>query len=161
MHDGVKAQLADWYTRHADRLFVVADVGAFNLNGSVSDVIPGAVGFDIMPGPGVDEVLLPGRIPWWHRGRFHGVASISAMQFCPYRQLFKAELVDLLEPGGLVFLSMCRPQCNDIHNSSGAFGWRDSVRLSASDLCQLLAPEFTVDRCETVCNDIIYEGHLA
>jgi hypothetical protein len=117
----------------------VADVGAYNLNGSVKEVLPHAIGFDLVPGPGVDVVVPLGSIPAEHRNRYDLVTSISSFQFCPYPREYKNELLELLKPNGLLFLTMCAASCTTKHTTVPPY--EDCLRMTIEELTALMGPE--------------------
>ncbi len=167
MHDSVYNALVDWWELHRERIgpLPVAEVGSRILNGLVRRGLGGAnvTGFDVVAGPGVDVVLehsLPSPvIPLDFRHKFEAVVSVSSFQFCPDSELYKGELVDLIKPGGLLFLTMCRSHCKHTHTTSpNPWGWTDEFRLEPAELVALLAPEFTTHQIRLTSHDIIYEG---
>ena len=140
MHDAVKRAVAEFIAGIGGAEGkAVADLGARDLNGSVKDVVPGAVGFDLAAGPGVDVVIELGCIPEEHRGRYDIVTSVSSFQFCPHPECYKSEITALLKPGGRLFLSMCAPSCGTRHTTVPP--WDDCFRMSLTELKDLLAPE--------------------
>jgi len=165
MHDSVKAALAKWYGDRAWRLSAkrIADLGAYNLNGSVQDVIDHAEGIDILAGPGVHHVIEPGRIPAELRGKFVAVVAVSSFQFSCHADEFRGECKDLLEPGGLLFLTMS-PKGNTMHSTSpNSYGYTDGIRMSPMELCQFFDPCFrlldlTRSHVESSGGDLIYTG---
>lgn len=161
MHEPVRQALRDWVVRTggvAGKL--VADLGAFNINGSVKEVIPGAVGFDLVAGPGVDVVIQLGVIPGRHLNRYDIVTCISSFQFCPHPHDYRREIAGLLKQGGLLFLTMCGPGCRCRHTTVPPF--EDSFRVGIEELAGLLRPEIgMLEACIRVTDqhpDMIFVG---
>ena len=69
MHDQVRSELVNWYYENLELInkVKVADLGANNINGSVSETISHVVGFDIVINDNVDVVIVPGIIPDEHK----------------------------------------------------------------------------------------------
>ena len=145
MHDTVRNALSGWLESigGAEDL-AVADLGARNLNGSVKSVVPHARGFDLSAGPGVDVVIEAGRVPQEHRGRYDLVTSVSSFQFFPRPHEYKAEITQLLKPGGVLFLTMCAPSCVTEHTTTPPYD--DCLRLSVLELTELMRPEIEVQQ---------------
>ncbi|MBI4026387.1 MAG: class I SAM-dependent methyltransferase [Verrucomicrobia bacterium] len=165
MNDIAKTQLQEWHGRHRDRFKTVADLGAYNINGAVKEVIPEAIGFDISPGPGVDVVIAPGIIPELWRHRFDLVTSIGSFQCCNVPDLYKSEILDLLavKPNGVLFLAMCGARCRTLHSTSpNVYGYHDNVRMTRDGLIAFFAPEFKCIECrefpEQPNDDLMYIG---
>ena len=132
MHASVRQKLTEFIDNEPDIwISEVADVGSFNINGGVIDILPDVVGFDLLPGRGVDVVLEePGVIPVEHKERYSYVTAISCFQFCRYPALIVQEIGTLLAPGGSFIVTMCGEQCQQTHSTSGAWGWGDEWRMS-------------------------------
>ena len=98
MHSAVKIELIKWYLSNKEYLdaTTVADIGAYNINGSVKEVINNSIGFDIFDGDGVDVVIHPGTIPDEHKFKYGAVTTVSSFQFCPDSELYKKQILDLL-----------------------------------------------------------------
>lgn len=114
MHKLVADELRMWlaYQPHAK----LADLGALNLNGAVKDLVPEAVGFDLLPGPGVDVVIGSGAIPAEHVGKYDAVTAVGVLGNANLADLAN-EILELLKPdGGAFFLATCSPHC-DCHHS--------------------------------------------
>ena len=147
MHDNVKYRLEDWYK--SNRISIdsskIADVGAYNINGSTKNIISHAIGFDIYDGEGVDVVIEPGIIPEEHIGKYNFVTSISSFQFCPEPNLYKKQITDLLCDGGFLFLSMCSDKCEKGHTSSpNIYNYGDEVRMSLTEIQNFFEEDFTI-----------------
>ena len=140
MHASIAAELRCWAKELGlDSANVkIADVGSYNLNGAVKDILPSAVGFDILPGPGVDVVIAPGEIPDEDQGRYDVVVSISALLFAPDPRTLCGEILDLLRPGGRAFVSTCAPSCTLEH--TGPEGFPDRWRLAPEEIMAFFAP---------------------
>ena len=147
MHRTVKRELIKWYLSNKEYLdaTTVADIGAYNINGSVKEVISNSIGFDIFDGEGVDVVIYPGTIPDEHKFKYGAVTTVSSFQFCPDSELYKKQILDLLCDGGLLFLTMCNDKCNGEHTTSpNGYDFKDSVRYSLDELTNLFSKEFDV-----------------
>lgn len=158
MHNAVKVALERWASS-IPRLteLKVADLGAQNINGSVKDVIPHAVGFDVKAGEGVDVVIEEGMIPEQWQHHFHIVVSISTLQFSSDPHKFVHELFMLLKPRGEVFVTICHSSCHAIHS-----GGDDVWRFSEDGLMKLFAADFIGYVTETgdeKHRDLIFIGH--
>lgn len=167
MHEGVAKHLAKFYELNRPLMDAIriAELGALNLNGSCRDIIPVDTGIDIVSGPGVDEVIIPGEIPDRLRHMFGAVVSVSSFQFCPDPGLYKTQILDLLVPRGLLFLTMCAPSCTYSHSSSNnPYEFGDGLRFSLDQLRAFFEPEFREISCfESVDSDhgnLIYVGQL-
>ena len=147
MHEEVRLELKNWYIDNEEIInnSKVADIGSNNINGSVRDIIKHVVGFDIVTNDSVDVTIVPGKIPEEHKGIYGVVTSVSSFQFCPDSILYKQQIIDLLCPGGLLFLTMCTTKCTGNHNSSdNDYGYGDGVRYSIEELSELFTPEFEI-----------------
>jgi len=161
MHDTVRNALSDWIESIGGAAdMVVADLGARNLNGSVKSVVPHARGFDLSAGPGVDVVIEAGRVPEEHRGRYDLVTSVSSFQFFPDPLLYKDEIIQLLKPDGVLFLTMCAPSCVTEHTTVPPHG--DCLRMDVEELAELMRPEIEMQRGTLTAaddhEDIIFIG---
>lgn len=133
MHYNVKRAFDRWYAGvRAAGEFKLAYLGAYDMNGTID--VP-HVGFDIVAGPGVDVVLVPGMVPLEHSGAYDAVASISSFQFYPHPQEYLGEARDLLAPRGWLFLTMCGWHCRGRHGTSSPT-YDDSIRMSPRALRQ-------------------------
>lgn len=147
MHKNVKQELIKWYLNNKEIIDnnKVADLGAFDINGSVKDVINHVIGFDIYDGRNVNIVIEPGIIPEEHKSQYIAVTSVSSFQFCPDSKLYKKQILDLLSPNGLLFLTMCSNKCTAKHSTSpNDYGFGDSVRYSIEDLIDIFTPELDI-----------------
>jgi hypothetical protein len=163
MHASVRTRLAAWCERHSELLAQgsVADLGAYDINGGVKDIIPLAVGIDIVAGPSVDVVIASGEVPESLRGAFAAIVSTSAFQFSGDPAGFKREVVLLGRPGALVFVTMCSESCKVRHTTSpNALGLGDELRWSRDRLVRFLAPEISTLACIDDGNDLVFEGRI-
>lgn len=147
MHDAARRAIAKFYFDNKQYLDStrVADMGALNINGSTRDVIPHVVGFDIVAGNGVDVVIAPGSIPDEHKQRYGAVVSCASFTFCPDPAAYKKQLIELLQPGGLLFLIMCSNKCRMQHSTSNnSYGFTDAFRLELKDLERFFSNEFEI-----------------
>jgi hypothetical protein len=158
MHDAVAKQLARFYELNRALMdsIRIAELGALDLNGSCRSIVPIDTGFDIVEGPGVDEAIVPGEIPSRFHHTFGAVVSVSSFQFCPDPSLYRQQILDLLVPRGLLFLTMCAPSCTYSHSSSNnAYAFTDGIRLTLEELRKFFSPEFR----EISCFEVVDEGH--
>ena len=87
----------------------VLDVGSRDVNGSVREVAPAHaeyLGVDLVPGPGVDQVIDdPLKLPFAD-GAFDVLVSSSCLEHDPCFWLTVAEMARVVRPGGLIYLNM-------------------------------------------------------
>jgi dTDP-4-amino-4,6-dideoxygalactose transaminase len=159
MHDSVARSLQDWadkYRRFLEKA-AVADIGAYNINGSTKQVLAKSpcasiTGFDILAGDGVDVVIQPGEIPEEYHGQYDVVTSISSFQCCPDSDVYRQQIIDLIKPGGMLFLTMCSTECKSKHSSSPNEHYEgDYVRMSREQLIKFFSRDFEMLKC--------YESH--
>lgn len=147
MHNSVKFELVKWYSdnkNYLDGVFL-ADVGSYNINGSVKDVIKNVTGFDIYEGHGVDVIISPGFIPENHRLKYGAITSVSSFQFCPDPEIYIRQILDLLCKDGLLFLTMCNSKCNVKHSTSpNKYNFVDSLRYETDELIKLFSKNFEI-----------------
>ena len=166
MHASVFQALCEFYAEHRNELdsCKVADVGALNLNGSVKDAIKHCVGFDIVAGPGVDVVITPGQIPEEHKHQYGAVISVSSFQFCPDARIYRAQILDLLGPRGLLFLTLCSPECQVRHTTSdNQYGFVDAIRAEPADIARFFKRDFDIQQLREVedeHSDIVLAARL-
>ena len=105
MHKEMFDEIKSWFETSNHALGEkIADLGAFNINGAVKDIIPKCVGFDICEGRGVDVVFTPGIIPKGHVGVYDLVFCVNALNASPNISEFVSETSDLLKTNGILFL---------------------------------------------------------
>lgn len=158
MHDNVKKHLIEWY--NVNKTFIdnskVADLGSYNINGGVKDIIVHSVGFDIYNGLGVDVIIKPGIIPKEHIGKYSVVTCVSSFQFCPEPFLYKKQMIDLLCEKGLLFLTMCSDKCPRGHSSSpNEYKFGDEIRMSLTEIENFFKDDFKILELK----DVLYNGH--
>ncbi len=154
MHQTVINELEKWYNDNIDilRNKKIADIGSYNVNGSVRDVIPNVVGFDIVNGDEVDVKIESGIIPDEYKNKFQAVTTTSSFQFAPNTNQFIKQIIDLLTNDGLLILTMCPNGCFDKHSTSpGHKNNNDKIRISKEQLYGLFNMEFK--------NIVIYEAN--
>lgn len=147
MHDSARRSIAKFYFDYKSAIDAseIADVGALNINGSVKDIIPHAVGFDIVDGNGVDIVIKPGIIPAEHKNRYQFVTCTSSFMCCPDPVMYKTQLIDLLDKNGTLFLTMCSNKCRYRHTTSqNEYGYKDEFRMELRELEQFFSREFKI-----------------
>jgi hypothetical protein len=146
MHRDAIVYIEEWYTKNQEYLDIndVADLGSYNINGTVKDIIPKVIGFDILKGEGVDVVIKPGIIPKQYRYKFGAVVTTSAFQCCPNPDIFKKQVLDLIKPEGLFILTMCPQSCEAGHSTSpNKYEYKDSIRMSLDELQKFWGEDFT------------------
>ncbi len=160
MHSSVKEEIMEWKERNPIlRDCRLADLGSLNINGAVRDFIPWAYGIDLVRGPGVDIVIEEGVVPKIWRGIFGAVVGTSSLQYSSSLQNYKKEIIDLLRPGGLVFLTVCSPGCKVKHTTSSVT--EDTHRLTSHEVQELFKPEIILSyHSAGDGHDMIFEGHL-
>ena len=145
MHNAVRIEVGEWYQdnkQHLDTI-KIAELGSYDINGSVKDIIPNTIGFDILEGKGVDVKITPGIIPDVYKNIFGAVITVNSFQFCPKPIEYKKQILDLLKPEGLLILTMCPDSCNPRHSTSpNEHKFRDSIRMSQSKLREFWEDEF-------------------
>jgi hypothetical protein len=147
MHESVNNELIKWYNDNKDYIDQnkIVDIGSFDINGSVKNVIKHSIGFDIYKGKNVDVVIEPGVIPEEHMFKYGAATSISSFQFSPDSQVYKKQILDLLCDGGLLFLTMCGDKCKYSHTTSpNKYNFKDSVRYTKNELHDIFSPEFNI-----------------
>lgn len=163
MHPLAKVEILLWYNNNKSRFInkKIADLGSFNINGTVKDFIPGVIGFDILTGKNVDVVIVPGNIPVEHQNKYGLIITTSALQCCPDSLIFKREIIDLLEPNGEVFVTMCNKTCNYKHSTSpNSYDFQDGIRMNSNDIVTFFYPEFNVISVKESGTDLFYHGKM-
>jgi 2-polyprenyl-3-methyl-5-hydroxy-6-metoxy-1,4-benzoquinol methylase len=108
-----------WPTHFRDAQ--VLEVGSYNVNGSIRDLVSGAAlyhGIDWRPGPDVDEVCLAHAFaPRPADRRFDTLVSASMLEHDPHWMASVAQTMQALRPGGRAFWSWCsgasHPHCEE------------------------------------------------
>ncbi|ASU37175.1 hypothetical protein hmeg3_01940 [Herbaspirillum sp. meg3] len=149
MHDSARRAIARFYNDPQYKAYVdscqVADMGSLNINGATRDIVPHCVGFDIVEGPGVDVVLKPGIIPPEHQKKYGMVFSINSFVFCPYPDVYKKQITDLLANDGLLFLTACSEKCTQKHSTSNnEYDYEDTFRVTSKELEEFFSVEFDI-----------------
>lgn len=143
---------------------MVAELGSYNINGSVKEVIPYSHGFDILSGKGVDNVIEPGKILEQYKHKYDILISTSSFQTCPDSNLYKQEILDLCKNNALVFLTMCSLDCKYQHSTSpNQYNFKDEIRMSEKQLINFMAPEIEMIDCYIVKynhSTIIFIGEI-
>jgi hypothetical protein len=147
MHKEVLQEFNKWYKNNQELIDSkpVAELGSYNINGTLNENIPHMVGFDICEGPNVNVVIEPGRIPDEHKNKYNFVISISSFQFCPDSEMYKNEILDLLCDEGLLFLTMCSPKCQLGHTTSpNKYNFEDSIRMTHDEIKTFFGKDFEI-----------------
>lgn len=147
MHHSVKEEIISWYDQHKEQIKQgkIADLGSYNINGGVKDVIPEVIGFDILEGKGVDVVIEPGIIPDEHKFQYDFLTSTSSFQCCPDTPAYMKQITDLLKSGGELILTMCSIHCPKGHSTSpNDYNYKDEVRYTTNEMRVLFGQEFEI-----------------
>jgi len=147
MHKEVLDEFNKWYKNNLHHVDTkpVAELGSYNINGSLKGTITHTVGFDICEGPNVDIPIELGVIPEKHKNKYNTVISISSFQFCPNSVMYKNEILDLLCHEGLLFLTMCSPKCELGHSTSpNKYKFGDSIRMTHIEINELFGKDFEI-----------------
>lgn len=105
MHQESYAAVADFVYRFARPGMRVADVGAFDVNGTFRPLFGGFeyVGIDMTPGPNVDRVVDPYD---FGDGGFNIVVSGNSMEHVEDLRRWAAACLALLVPGGFLCITV-------------------------------------------------------
>lgn len=147
MHNEVLNEFNNWYKDNKEHLDTkpVAELGSYNINGTMKDEVFHRIGFDICEGPNVDVIIEPGVIPDEHKNKYDSVISISSFQFCPDSEAYKKEILDLLCDEGLLFLTMCSPKCQLGHTTSpNKYEFKDSIRMTHEEIKDFFGKDFEI-----------------
>lgn len=159
MMASVREYVAAWRQRHPD-LAPVAELGSYDINGGIRDIVP-VVGFDILPGPGVDCVIVPGAIPIHHRNRYQAVLSLDSFPYDPVPERYIDQILDLLAPGGRLLLIACNANCRHRHTTSpNSLGHVDQTRWTNEQFRQRLGAWFEGQVTPLSAERMAYEGVL-
>lgn len=165
MHSAIVKEMKKFRKRYKKELkeWEIAELGAFDMNGSPRDYLPPLTGFDIVEGKGIDVKIKPGVIPKKYHNKFDVVISSSSFHYCPKPELYKKQILDLLKVGGLLWMSMCSHTCKRKHTTSdNEYGFTDCFRVTRKQLKRFLEPEIEAMECyytgDSHHQDIIYYG---
>ncbi len=106
---GIDDRICKYYTQD-QRLedMVVLDVGSYDINGSLKNVIPVAwtyIGLDRVPGPNVDVVAEEGKPFPIGAGSVGLVVSSSCFQYVKNPFELTRQLYACLKPGGMIYIT--------------------------------------------------------
>jgi predicted SAM-dependent methyltransferase len=88
----------------------VLEVGSYNVNGTVRDVLPVTIGIDMREGPGVDLVCKAENLcQTFEPESFDGVVSTDALEHMERWRWAMEAMWDVLKPGGVMLLSLASP----------------------------------------------------
>jgi SAM-dependent methyltransferase len=89
----------------------VLEVGSYNVNGTVRDVLPITVGIDFRDGPGVDDVVNASNlIAHFGEENFDGVVSCDALEHIEDWHAALTNMWGVLVEGGPLLLTMANPK---------------------------------------------------
>lgn len=86
----------------------IVDVGAYNVNGAVKDVIPTAIGIDMRPGKGVDKVM-PAEIMDQHFENLDAVTCCETLEHVEDWRGAMAAMWRSIKTGGRMVLTVPQP----------------------------------------------------
>lgn len=85
----------------------VLEVGSFNVNGGLRELLPITVGIDMREGPGVDRVLsVSDLLATYGPESFDCVCSADALEHIEDWESALVNMWGVLKPGGVLFLTM-------------------------------------------------------
>lgn len=149
MHKQTYREILNWVYRNKHINKAIADLGALNINGSVKDIIPHAVGFDICDGEGVDVVLTPGEIPLEYLHKYDVLFCVNSLNACPDKQIFIEEFLGLLKQNGILFLIFRVGNC--VHSTSkNKYGWGWTRINDVKEVIDILLPYFEIETQKTI-----------
>lgn len=126
----------------------VLDVGSFNVNGQLRDVVAVTLGVDTRPGPGVDLVLDAADLPSLGR-EFDAVVSSDSLEHMEHWQAALAGMWSVLKPGGYMLLTTVNLR-KGRHDHPNDF-WRfDAWALSSIFAGNLVVEQSTLDAYEAI-----------
>jgi SAM-dependent methyltransferase len=98
--------------RNAGKLAgTILDVGSYNVNGTIRDVIPVTLGVDMQPGPCVDQVLDATKLlETFGPGSWDNVISNDALEHMEDWHGCLTNMWGVLKPGGVFLISMANPK---------------------------------------------------
>jgi 2-polyprenyl-3-methyl-5-hydroxy-6-metoxy-1,4-benzoquinol methylase len=89
----------------------VLDVGSFNVNGQLRDVLPITLGVDMSAGPGVDQVCnASDLLATFGPESFDCVCSADALEHIEDWRAAMENMWGVLRTGGVLFLTMANPR---------------------------------------------------
>lgn len=137
MHDAAKA----FVIRAIEELHVdpdgavVAELGSYNVNGSVRDLFEGCksyTGVDVRKGPGVDVVEDGGT--WGRANSCDVVVSTETLEHAPDPAAIIANAGRILKPGGVVIVTAAGPDRPPHGGDGGAVGDEHYGNIDPGDL---------------------------
>ena len=139
MHESVMRWVSDVVVRHwladADK---VLEVGGMNVNGTVRGLFPvaianhGYLSVDILDGPGVDQIVHPGELPF-PDDTFSVVVSTETLEHDPRPWLTVPEMHRVLRPGGRLVLTARGVGCGYHHPPDYWRYTKEAFRLLLGD----------------------------
>lgn len=89
----------------------VLEVGSYNVNGSIREVIPITIGVDMREGPDVDQVCdSSDLLATFGPESFDNVVSCDALEHTEDWRAAMVNMWGVLKPGGLLLLTMANPK---------------------------------------------------
>jgi hypothetical protein len=171
MNSPSRAGLKRWVARYVPKGARIADVGAYDINGSVKEELAyrddlTVVGFDVVPGPGVDVVVTDAGVPTEHMWVYDAVTAVCSIQHCGDVPAFAKRLWVLGMTGAPVYVNMCANNCDGKHSQpENPYGWNDCNRFTPAELREALAPYVDCIACRTHRGDthrtLHYYGRVA
>lgn len=118
----------------------VLDVGSYNVNGQLRDVVPITIGVDMSEGPGVDQVCnASDLLETFGPESFDNVCSADALEHIEDWRAAMANMWAVLKPGGHLLLTMANTR-KGRHNYPN-----DYWRFPMSDFAALFGANKVLD----------------
>lgn len=163
MHESAVKAIVLWYASHFGQVHDrrIADLGALNINGSITDFLPEkTIGFDLCQGRNVDIIIAPGCVPTDQLWSFDAVIAANSFHYSTKPELFRKEVLDLLKVGGLFCLTMCRPDCAIKHSLpvNNQYNFEDGLRMTEDELRTFWSDVLKIERTYIEGHDLVLWG---
>lgn len=106
MNEGIRAFVKKHLGKLSGR---VLEVGSYDVNGSVRDLVPHAIGTDMRKGPNVDVECQAENLPRMFGEEFDAVLSLDALEHMQDWRGCISGMWGVLKPGGWLVISMANP----------------------------------------------------
>ena len=117
----------------------VLEVGSYNVNGSVRELLPITIGVDKREGPGVDRQVNASDLIAEFPEPFDCVVSCDALEHIEDWRAAMVNMWGVLKDGGILFLTMANPK-------KGVHGYpHDYWRFPLDDFCRLFGENAILD----------------
>lgn len=137
----MNGNILDFARKHKGKIAGnVLEVGSYNVNGSIRDILPISVGTDMREGPGVDQVCsVSDLISTFGPESFDCVVSCDALEHIEDWEAALVNMWGILKPDGYLFLTMANMR-------KGYHGYpSDWHRWPMVDFCKLMGQNTIVD----------------